>query len=267
MPLVEVEPGVSLYAQDVGSGPPVVLIAGFGLSHPVFDGEVRELVGAGHRAVCIDLRGTGRSDKPAGGYGFERLADDVVAVCDALQITDATCVGWSFGGQIAFRLAATRHDLVKRLVLLASTGVRASRSDAFPFRDPPEKLIALLQGLERKNRLVARRKTIAGGFATQPPDPDALEFLIRVQLQMPSWAAIPCYETYLTCDLIGEIPSVTQPVLQIVGDSDPVTPLEAVRWLEGQLPDASTTVLQTCGHYPQFEAGPELRQALVAFAD
>jgi non-heme chloroperoxidase len=269
MTFVEVEPGVSLYAQDLDPGPParpVVLIAGFGLSHPVFDGEVRELLGAGHRVVCIDLRGTGRSDKPAGGYGFDRLVRDVAAVCDALKIDDATFVGWSFGGHIAFHLAATRRDLVARLVLLASTAVRASRSEAFPFRDPPEKLLAMLQGAERKHRLVARRKTIAGGFASQPPDPDALEFLIRVQLEMPSWAAIPCYETYLTCDLIADIPSVTQPVLQIVGDSDPVTPLEAVRWLEERLAAADTTVLEGCGHYPMFEAGPQLRDALVAFA-
>jgi pimeloyl-ACP methyl ester carboxylesterase len=227
---------------------------------------VRELVDAGHRVVCIDLRGTGGSDKPAGGYGFDRLVEDVARACGALEIAKATFVGWSFGGQIAFRLAARRPELVARLVLLASTAVRASRSDAFPFRDPPEKLMAFLQGAERRDRLGARRKTIAGGFAAQPPDPDALEFLIRVQLEMPSWAAIPCYETYLTCDLLADIPRVTQPVLQIVGDSDPVTPLDAVQWLEDRLSNAQTTVLERCGHYPMFEAGPQLRAALVAFA-
>jgi pimeloyl-ACP methyl ester carboxylesterase len=232
----------------------------------VFDGEVRELLEAGHRVVCIDLRGTGRSDKPAGGYGFDRLVADVSVVCERLKIDGATFVGWSFGGQISFRLAATRPDLVSSLVLLASTAVRASRSEEFPFRDPHEKLLAVLQGAERRNRLRARRKTIGGGFATQPPDEDALSFLTRVQLEMPSWAAIPCYETYLTCDLIAEIPNVTQPVLQIVGDSDPVTPLEAVEWLGVRLRSAHTTVLEGCGHYPMFEAGPELRQALVAFA-
>ena len=266
MPFVEVEPGVSVYAQDVGSGPPVVLIAGFGMSHPVFDGEVRELVDAGHRSVCIDLRGTGRSDKPAGGYGLERLVDDVAVTCSELGLKDATFVGWSFGGHIAFHLAATRHDLVARLVLLASTAVRASRTEAFPFREPAEQVMAMLQGAERKNRLAARRKTIGGGFAAQPPDPDALAFLTRVQLEMPSWAAIPCYETYLTSDLLADIPNVTQPVLQIVGDSDPVTPLDAVEWLGSRLTDARTLVLEACGHYPMFEAGPALHEALVGFA-
>jgi non-heme chloroperoxidase len=92
MPMIEVEPRVEIYAQDLGSGPPVVLIAGFGLSHPVWDAEVRELLEAGHRVICIDLRGTGRSDKPAGGYDIPRLTDDVAAVLDALEVTDATVV-------------------------------------------------------------------------------------------------------------------------------------------------------------------------------
>ena len=263
---VEVERGVSLYAQDVGSGPPVVLLAGFGMSHPVFDGEVRALLDARHRVVCVDLRGTGRSDKPAAGYGLERLADDVAAACEALDVHDAALVGWSFGGHIAFRLAAVAPRLVNRLVLLASTAVRASRSEEFPFREPAEQVMAMLQNAERKNRLAARRKTIAGGFAAHPPDQDALSFLVRVQLEMPSWAAIPCYQTYLTCDQIADIPRVTQPVLQIVGDSDPVTPLVAVRWLQERLSSAETTVLENCGHYPMFEAGPQLRDALVEFA-
>jgi non-heme chloroperoxidase len=268
MTLVEVGPGVQCYVQDVGpvGAPAVVLIAGFGLSHPVWDGEVRELLEAGHRVVCIDLRGTGRSDKPAGGYEVERLSADVERVCEALDVTQATFVGWSFGGQISFHLAATRPHLVGKLVLLASTAVRASRSEAFPFRDPPEALLKILQAGEQRNRLRARRRTIAGGFATQPPDPDTLEFLIRISLQMPSWAAIACYESYLLSDFVDEIERVTQPVLQIVGDSDPVTPLDAVQWLGERLADAQTTVLEGCGHYPMFEAGPELRAALVSFA-
>src|SRR5581483_5994972 len=163
-------------------------------------------------------------------------------------------------------LAATRPELVGKLVLLATTAVRASRSDAFPFRDPAEPVLAALQGAERKNRLRARRRTIAGAFATEPPDEDALNFLLGVQLEMPSWAAIACYETYLTTDLLGEIDRVTQPVLQLAGDSDPVTPVEALNWLQSRLANARTELLPGCGHYPMFEAPAELRRALLDFA-
>jgi pimeloyl-ACP methyl ester carboxylesterase len=266
MTFVEVEPRIRIYAQDLGEGPPVVLLAGFGMSHPVWDGQVRELLEAGHRVVCIDLRGTGRSDKPAAGYGVARLAADVERVCAALGITAATFVGWSFGGQVSFHLAAHHPELVARLALLCSNGVRASRSEAFPFGAPPDGLLHALQTGERLNRLEARRKTIASGFATQPPDPDALRFLLDVQLQMPSWAAIACYESYLLTDLTDAIDRIRIPVLQILGEEDPVTRPEGARWLADRLPDARIHGLADCGHYPMFEAGEALSLVLREFA-
>jgi non-heme chloroperoxidase len=269
MPLIEVQPGVSVYAQDVSpshpEGPPVVLIAGFGMSHPVWDGEARELLSAGHRVICLDLRGTGRSDKPAGGYDVARLTQDVATALETLSVTGATVVGWSFGGQIAFKLAAERPELVSRLVLLCSNGVRASRSEAFPFGGPPEKLMQALQGAERTDRLAARHKTIASGFAGEP-DPHALDFLVSVQLQMPSWAAVACYESYLLTDLIELIPRVTIPVLQILGEQDSVTPPAGAQWLAERLADARIVALEGCGHYPMFEAAGELDRALLEFA-
>ena len=264
MAYIEVEPGVSLYAQDVGTGPPVVLIAGFGLSHEVWDGEVRELVAAGHRAVCVDLRGTGRSDKPAGGYDVARLAADLEAALAVLDLRDVTLVGWSFGGQISLQLAAHATDRVSRLVLLSSNGVRASRSEEFPFGPSADKLLPALVSGEIERRLASRRATISSGFAGEP-DPDVVEFLVRVQLQMPSWAAVACYESYLTTDLVWALPLVSIPVLQIVGDSDPVTPLDGVAWLQQQLAGAQLVKLERCGHYPMFEAGSALRAALLEF--
>ena len=83
---VEVERGVELHVQDLGAGRPVVLIAGFGLDHEVWDAQVRLLTGAGLRTICIDQRGHGSSDKPLGGYEVERLAEDAAAVLDTLDL-------------------------------------------------------------------------------------------------------------------------------------------------------------------------------------
>ena len=258
MALFVVEPGVSVYAQDVGSGPPVVLLAGFGLSHEVWDGEVRELADAGHRVVCIDLRGTGRSDKPVGDYSVARLAADVEAVLDALDLREVTLVGWSFGGQIALALAAASPERVARLVLVCSNGVRASRGKDYPFGPPADALLAALVQGEREDRIAARHKTIASGFHLEP-DPRLLELLVRVQLRMPSWAAAACYESYLTTDLRAVLPSVTVPVVQILGAEDVVTPLAGARWLGEHLADWRLIVLERCGHYPMFEAASRIQ--------
>jgi non-heme chloroperoxidase len=261
----EVEPGVSLYAQDLGSGPAVVLIAGFGLSHEVWDAEVRELTAAEHRAVCVDLRGTGESDKPLHGYELERLTADVEAVLAGLGVQGATVVGWSFGGQIAFNLAAVAAERVGRLVLLCSNGVRGPcRSASFPFGAQPDSLLHALQHGERQDRLTARRKTLASGFAGEG-DPDALRFLLSVSLRMPSWAAIASYETYLTSELVAAMPQVGVPVLQILGTADPTLPAGAAEWVRERLADARVIELDGCGHYPMFEAGPEFRSALLEF--
>jgi len=263
MPFIEVEPGIALHVQDVGQGRPIVLIAGFGLDHAVWDAQVRELA-AGHRVVCIDLRGTGGSDKPYDGYGIERLVADVHAVLERLDLRAATLVGWSFGGQVLFRLAAKHPERIAQLVLVGSNGVRASRSDAFPFGAPAEALEAQLVPGERADRLAARRETMLSGFC-EPPRPDILEFLVARSLQMPSWAAVASYATYLHADSVDLVERIAVPVLQLRGAADPVHSAKGARWLRERLADARLVELADCGHYPMFEAPGPFSEALAGF--
>jgi non-heme chloroperoxidase len=264
VPHIEVEPGVSVFVQDLGAGRPVVLIAGFGLSHEVWDDQVRVL-GAAHRVVCIDLRGTGGSDKPLGDdstYSVGRLARDVEVVLDRLDLQDVTLVGWSFGGQIGFQLAASAPQRLARLVLVCSNGVRASRSEEFPFGAPADTLEAAVVRGEIESRLTSRRSTIRSGFHREP-DADLVDWLVRCQLQMPSWAAVACYRSYLRTDLIDRIDDVRLPVVQIVGANDPVTRPEGARWLQERLADARLVELTECGHYPLFEARDRFDEVLL----
>jgi pimeloyl-ACP methyl ester carboxylesterase len=264
--LVEVEPGVRLAVQDLGDGRPVVLIAGFGLSHPVWDAEVRKLIAAGHRAVCIDLRGTGGSDRPAGDHSIERHSLDVQAVLEHLDLRQATLVGWSFGGQICFHLAGTAPERIAQLVLVCSNGVRASRSPDFPFGGPPGKVQRLMVDAELEDRFAARAAALEMGFPNgSAPQRDLLDFLLRTFLQMPSWCAVAWYEAYLQTDLTHLLDRVTMPVLQVVGGADPVTSPEGARWLAERLIDTRVVELDGVGHYPMFEAGARFRSALLDF--
>jgi non-heme chloroperoxidase len=261
---VEVEPGIELFVQDLGQGRPIILIAGFGLDHQVWDAQVRRLAGAGNRSVCIDLRGTGLSDKPLGGYDLAQLAADVRKVIEQLDLHDATLAGWSFGGQVSFAVAAQIPDRIAQLVLIASNGVRASRSDDFPFGRPPEETEPALIGAEKNGRLAARRETIANAFGGKP-DPETLDWLVNVSLQMPSWAAVACYRSMLRGDLLAELPKIKMPVLQVYGMKDPAHSGKGAQWLSEQLPDARIVQLTECGHYPMFEASEAFDSALLGF--
>lgn len=252
---VAVEPGVELHVCDLGSGPAVVLVAGFGLDHRVWDAQVRSL-SVDHRVICVDQRGHGSSDAPLHGYSIPGLADDLLAVLDHLAIHECTLVGWSFGGQVTFQAALKCPDRVKSVVLVASSAVRASRSEAFPFGPPADAMLRSLVEAEKRNRLTARRSTIAAGFAGTP-DPNAVEYLTDCFLAMPSWAAVACYESMLHTDLVEGLESISMPVHQIIGTEDPLHSLESARWLRSRLGLGQIVTLEGIGHYPMFES-PEL---------
>lgn len=264
MTYVEVQPGVRVFVQDLGEGDPVVLVPGFGMTHEAWDRQVRVLSGAGHRVIAVDQRGHGRSDKPLDGYGVDRLARDLIAVLDHAGVETCTVVGWSFGGQVGFRAATLDPTRVTRLVLVGSNAVRASRSADFPFGHLPGPTVEAMVDLETTDRFRARRTTIRSGFAAEP-DPAVLEWMTGQSLAMPSWAAVACYHSMLETDLIADLDSVGIPVLQLVGELDPVHSAKGARWLNERLADARLVEIPGCGHYPMFEAPDELDRQLLAF--
>jgi non-heme chloroperoxidase len=261
---IEVDDGVRVHVQDLGDGPAVVLISGFGLDHELWDRQVRVLTERGCRVLCVSQRGHGLSDRPLHGYDVPRLAADLLTVLKRIGVTEATVVGHSFGGQVAFHASAIAPNAISRLVLVGSNAVRASRSDEFPFGAPPEPILEALVADEREDRIAARYKTILSGFCGKP-DARVVDWLVRCSLRMPSWAAVACYRSLLLTDLVAEIPQVTQPVLQIVGSDDPVHSAKGARWLQKQLPDATLVEIPGCGHYPMLEAADTFDAALVKF--
>jgi pimeloyl-ACP methyl ester carboxylesterase len=213
----------------------------------------------------VDQRGHGLSDKPLHGYEIPRLAEDLLTVLDRLQVRECVLVGWSFGGQVAFRAAAEDEGAIARLVLVGTNAVRASRSEKFPFGRPAGRALQAMTEGERTRRVQARRETIAYGFAT-PPAPEVLDWLLRSSLQMPSWAALECYRSMLETDLIDDIERVDVPVLQIVGARDPVQARGGAQWLNQRLRRSEIIELPECGHYPMVEAAASLDRALATFA-
>lgn len=263
MPMIDVEDTVRVHVQDLGTGPAVVFISGFGLDHELWDRQVRVLTAAGYRTICITQRGHSHSDHPLDGYDIDRLSGDVVAVLAALGVDSTVIVGHSFGGQVAFHTAALAPELVSRLVLVGSNAVRASRSADFPFGAPPDDVVAQMVKAEETDRVAARYQLIQTNFAAEP-DPRVVNWLMGTWMRMPTWSAIACYHTLLRTDLIAEIAKVRQPVLQINGTADRVHSTKGSHWLKAQLADSRMVELD-CGHFPMLESPDEFDKVLMAF--
>ena len=89
-----------------------MLVHGLASNARMWDGVGDELAGRGHDVAAVDLRGHGRSDKPDDGYDYATIADDLVAVADALGWERPVVVGQSWGGNVVVELAARRPGRV-----------------------------------------------------------------------------------------------------------------------------------------------------------
>jgi pimeloyl-ACP methyl ester carboxylesterase len=106
------------YLDHGGRGGPLVFLHGLSANAHSFD----EIIGAGlaprYRALALDLRGRGHSDKTAPGYSLEEHASDVIAWLDALGLSEVVLVGHSFGGFLAAYIASRHPSRVRTLVLM-----------------------------------------------------------------------------------------------------------------------------------------------------
>jgi len=112
-------------------------------------GWVEALTGIGREVVGLDLRGHGRSDRPrdAGSYGTSRLAGDVLALLEHLQLPRVALVGYSIGAAIALELLRRAPARFERAVLVAAgDGLIGHPPHSFP-----EVLPGLVQVFERES--------------------------------------------------------------------------------------------------------------------
>ncbi|MGI8762279.1 MAG: alpha/beta fold hydrolase [Jatrophihabitantaceae bacterium] len=112
--------GIALHVAELGTGPLVLLLHGFPQFWWAWHRQLVDLADAGYRAVAVDLRGYGASDKPPRGYDAPTLAADIAALVTSLGESDATVVGSDVGGLLAWTMAARHPRVVRSLVLLGA---------------------------------------------------------------------------------------------------------------------------------------------------
>jgi len=112
--------GIAMHIAEVGAGPLVLFLHGFPQFWWTWRDQLGELADAGFRAVAVDLRGIGASDKPPRGYDTPTLANDVAALVAALGERDAMLVGNDLGGLIAWTVAAQHPRVARRLAVVGA---------------------------------------------------------------------------------------------------------------------------------------------------
>ncbi|GLW98312.1 alpha/beta hydrolase [Microtetraspora sp. NBRC 16547] len=108
--------GTRFHVVEAGEGPLVLLLHGFPQFWWTWRHQLVSLPAAGYRAVAVDLRGYGASDKPPRGYDLPTLVMDAAGLIRALGETGAIVVGHDWGGLLAWTMGALDPKVVRRLV-------------------------------------------------------------------------------------------------------------------------------------------------------
>jgi pimeloyl-ACP methyl ester carboxylesterase len=277
--MIEVN-GIELALDARGDGPAVVLLHGFPELAYSWRHQIPALADAGYRVVSFDQRGYGASAKPEGidQYRLELLVDDVVGVLDALGIESATVVGHDWGSIVAYSTAITRPERVDRVVSLnvpyrgACWGfpsmdvIRSQLADRFPYVIMFQEDGVAEAGFDANPEMWLQGFYRGGSRGRQFLTPD--EFQVYLDAFTSGGVSGPV-NWYRNIDAnAAEFSShmdapMTQPMLMIAADSDPVLPLAMTEGMDRWVPDIDMVVVEDCTHWTQQEHPVEVNAALL----
>lgn len=114
-----------VYFESKGEGETILFIPGLGADHR-FWSRSADLF-PGYRSVSMDNRGIGKTTS-SGTFTIREMAEDAIAVMDALDVDCAHVIGWSMGSIIARKAAASHPDRFRDMVLVGSYIERPART-------------------------------------------------------------------------------------------------------------------------------------------
>lgn len=262
---------VRLHVEDTGgTGRPVVLIHGWPLSAESWKAQIPVLKAAGYRVIAYDRRGFGRSDKPAGGYEYDTLADDLAGLLDDLDLRDVTLVGFSMGGgEVARYVARHGQDRLRSVVFAAAVPPYLLKT-----ADNPEGPLTEEKAEQMRLGLEQHRENFFDGFTQdffsakgelKVSEKQRQEAIALCQ-QSDQTAALGCMKAFGTTDFREDLKTITVPTLVLHGDSDGTVPFEGSgQRTAAAIPGSTVVLVEDAPHGFNASHPEQFNAALVNF--
>jgi pimeloyl-ACP methyl ester carboxylesterase len=245
-----------------GSGPPLVLVNGYGASAFAWPRRWTRGLEGRYRVITMDNRGAGASRHVDVPFSMGDLADDVVDVLDAAAAGAATVLGLSMGGMIAQELALRHPERVSALVLVAT------RPPVPRFTPPPMgSALAMSRPPGRGQPLDAYFRALwvrsaAPGFADR--EPEILDELTRQSVAWPTPRGLLVHQlramtAWAHADRLRRI---TAPTAVVHGVLDRMSPVRNGRTIAELIPGARYVELDGAGHLVPHEAPERLDEII-----
>jgi pimeloyl-ACP methyl ester carboxylesterase len=252
---VRANDGVQLYFEQAGSGTPLILIHGGGLSLVWWRRNFPVLANDFH-VIAADTRGCGRSDKPAWGHRTARYAKDVYDIIEALNLDDVTLVGWSIGARTCYSYLELfgRHRL-RAIVIVDETVHNEVHQAPTPGSEKQP----------RESNEAYRQRSLRSMVSPRDPDKvtdEELKWMMASESNLP----VTLGADYRAQDWRPLCPVIGVPVLITAGRHSTALPGRCLYAAE-HIPGANLIVFEQSGHCPFYTEADKFNRVVTEFVN
>jgi pimeloyl-ACP methyl ester carboxylesterase len=252
------------------TGPSILMIHGLGGSVEFWQPNVGAL-GETHRVYALDLPGFGRSDKPAAPYSIPYFTRFVTDFLTSQGVERTHLVGNSLGGAIALAVAASRPDMVGRLVLVDPVGFGTAvhmmlRTVSLPLLGervmrPSRKGIENMLKTLFLDPLTVTQEMTDNSFEIASLPGSGWSFVTTARSLFGFWGT----KRNVRESAIDNARSLRCPSLIIWGKQDKILPATQARSAVKVIPNATLQLFDSSGHCPQLEQPAEFNSTVLRF--
>jgi 3-oxoadipate enol-lactonase len=254
-------PELQMIFEDHGSGTPLLLIHGFPLNREMWRPQLDGLAGTAH-VIAPDLRGHGETPPSENVSTMDVLADDCLAVLEALGVDQPTVIcGLSMGGYVSLAFYRRHRARVAGLIL-AATRAGADTAEGKANRD---RMAAQVKedGPQAVVNAMLPKMLSPSTYAANPDLVARVEAIMQKTSQEGMVAAlIGIKERPDSTPLLSEI---TVPTLVIHGADDQLIPPSEAEAMHAAIKGSQLEIIQNAGHLLNLEQSPTFNQALIDF--
>lgn len=212
-----------------------------------------------YRVLAFDTRGHGASAAPSGAYTLDLLADDLRALLTHAGIERTHFVGLSMGGMIGQTFALKYPGVFTSLVL-------ADTTSRYPAEAAPlwaERIkTAEARGMQPLVQPTLERWFTEGFRKTRP---EVVARVGRLILDTPVAGYSGCSHAIPKINLTSRLKEIKCPILVVVGEQDPGTPVAMAREIHDNAPGSKLVILPNAAHLSNLEQPQAFNRALAEF--
>ncbi len=211
------------------------------------------------QVLRYDIRGHGNTDAPSGAYTLELLAQDVIGLCDALDVDRVHFVGLSLGGMIGQSLALNNPGRLRSLSSCDTAAIVPAEAQPL-WQERIDK--ARKKGMEALLEQTMER-WFTPSFLKQN---SKMVALIRAQLLATRVSGyIGCAEAIRKLNYLNRLSEIKMPTLIMVGEDDPGTPVSASEAMHERISNSKLVILPSARHLSNVEQAGAFNTALLKF--